>query len=157
MRTRLAIHGACGRMGRRLIALAREDASLQVAAAIDSPKHAFLGCDAGELAGVGALGVLVSAELALDAQVDCLIDFSSPAGTLAILPTCVARRIPVVVATTGHESHEKAEIAAAAHHTAVMFSPARASTSRLSNGTTATRKTRRAARRRTSRRSCRTP
>ena len=123
MRTRLAIHGACGRMGRRLIALAHEDASLQVVAAIDSPKHAFLGCDAGELAGVGALGVLVSAELALDAQVDCLIDFSSPAGTLAILPTCVARRIPVVVATTGHEAHEAAEIAAAAHHTAVMYSP----------------------------------
>ena len=62
-------------------------------------------------------------KLALDTQVDCVIDFSSPAGTLGILQTCIDRKIPIVVATTGHEHRERSEILAAAHHTAVLFSP----------------------------------
>ena len=51
-RLRLAIHGAAGRMGRRLIALAAEDPQLEVIAALDSQHHPALGTDAGTLAGV---------------------------------------------------------------------------------------------------------
>lgn len=110
-------------MGQRLVALALEDKSLQVVAAVDSPKHPLIGRDAGELAGVGNIGVPVTGELPLGARVDCVIDFSVPAGTMAILPACTARKIPVVVATTGHSAEQKAEIESAAHDTAVLFSP----------------------------------
>ncbi|MFO0803906.1 MAG: 4-hydroxy-tetrahydrodipicolinate reductase [Gemmataceae bacterium] len=123
MKTHIAINGACGRMGQRLVALALEDKSLQVVAAVDSPKHPLVGRDAGELAGVGNIGVPVTGELPLGARVDCVIDFSVPAGTMAILPACTARKIPVVVATTGHSAEQKAEIESAAHDTAVLFSP----------------------------------
>jgi 4-hydroxy-tetrahydrodipicolinate reductase len=123
MKTHIAINGACGRMGQRLVALAHEDKSLQVVAAVDSPKHPLIGRDAGELAGVGNIGVPVTGELPLGARVDCVIDFSVPAGTMAILPACTARKIPLVVATTGHSAEQKAEIEAAAHDTAVLFSP----------------------------------
>jgi 4-hydroxy-tetrahydrodipicolinate reductase len=123
MKTHLAINGACGRMGQRLVALAYEDPQLVVAAALDSANHPNLGRDAGELAGIGSIGVPVVAELPLSTRVDCLIDFSAPAGTMTALKVCVDRRIPIVVATTGHEPHEKQEIEAAAHQTAVLFSP----------------------------------
>jgi 4-hydroxy-tetrahydrodipicolinate reductase len=123
MKTHLAINGACGRMGQRLVALAQDDKSLQVVAAIDSPKHSNIGRDAGELAGVGAIGIPVTGELPLSARVDCVIDFSIPAGTMAILPACIGRKLPLVVATTGHTAEQKAEIEAAAHETAVLFSP----------------------------------
>lgn len=123
MKTHIAINGAGGRMGQRLVALARDEHDLAVVAAVDSPANPRIGDDAGVLAGVGPIGVPVTGDLPLSARADVVIDFSSPAGTMAILKTCVDRRIPVVIATTGHTPAEKAEIAAAAHLTAVLFAP----------------------------------
>ena len=115
MKTHIAINGACGRMGQRLVALAKEDPHLQVVAAVDSPTNPLVGRDAGELAGVGPIGVPVTGELPLDPRPACVIDFSAPTGTMAILPVCVGRQIPLVVSTTGHTEAQKAEIEAAAH------------------------------------------
>lgn len=123
MQTTLAIHGACGRMGQRLVALAREDAALKVVAAVDSPKHPKVGTDAGELAGVGPIGVPITGGLPLDVTPDCVIDFSAPAGTMHILKACTDRKLPLVIATTGLEKEHLAEIDHAAHHTAVLLSP----------------------------------
>src|SRR5712691_5672826 len=123
MKTNIGINGACGRMGQSLIALAKDDAMLSVVAAIDSPNHPRLGQDAGEIAGVGALGVKVAAELPLQTRVDVIVDFSMPEGTMNILKTCIERRIPLVVATTGHTPDQKREIEEAAHETAILMAP----------------------------------
>jgi 4-hydroxy-tetrahydrodipicolinate reductase len=123
MKTHLAINGACGRMGQRLVALAKEDEHLHVVAALDSAKHPQFGKDAGELAGIGPIGVPVTAEIPLADRVDCVIDFSAPVGTMAILPVCVGRKIPLVVATTGHSDAERAAIEEAAHDTAILYAP----------------------------------
>ncbi|HKA07428.1 MAG TPA: 4-hydroxy-tetrahydrodipicolinate reductase [Gemmataceae bacterium] len=123
MKTRIAINGACGRMGQRIIALANEDPTLAVVAGVDSSRHPNQGCDAGELAGVGPLGIPVTPTLPIDAQPDVAIDFSTPEGTMEIVKVCEARKIPIVVATTGHSDQQRKEIEAAAHSTAVLFSP----------------------------------
>ncbi|MCE9564736.1 MAG: 4-hydroxy-tetrahydrodipicolinate reductase [Planctomycetes bacterium] len=123
MKIHIAINGAGGRMGQRLIALASEDSVLKVVAALDAPSSPVQGRDAGEVAGVGNIGVPITPELALSIRPDCVIDFSAPAGTMAILPVCVGRQIPIVVATTGHSTAQKEEIEAAAHQTAVLFAP----------------------------------
>lgn len=123
MKTILAINGACGRMGQRLVALVQEDPQLVLGAALDAPGHPRLGQDVGEVAGLGVLGVPVRADLAMDRKVHVLIDFSTPEGTMNVLPLCVERRIPLVVATTGHTAAQKQEIEAAAHHTALLISP----------------------------------
>lgn len=123
MKIRLAINGACGRMGQRLVALASEDPHLHLVAALDHATHPHQNRDAGELAGVPHLGVPVQAELPLSTSVDCVIDFSSPAGTMTILKTCMDRKIPIVVATTGHTQEERTEIQAASHQTAVLAAP----------------------------------
>jgi 4-hydroxy-tetrahydrodipicolinate reductase len=123
MKTHIAINGAGGRMGQRLVALAKEDPDLQLVAAVDAPTAPVQGHDSGELAGIGKNGVPITYELPLARKPDCLIDFSAPEGTMAILPVCVARQIPIVVATTGHSAAQKSEIESAEHQTAVLFSP----------------------------------
>ena len=122
MKTHIAVNGACGRMGQRIIQLAHEDQDLVIAAALDAPGHPQLGKDAGEVAGIGKIGCLVMSELpAPHPQV--VIDFSMPAGTMAVLPVCVKRKIPLVVATTGHTVEQKQQIEAAAHETALLMAP----------------------------------
>jgi len=123
MKTHIAINGACGRMGQRLVALSREDPEFKLVAAIDWAGHPAQGRDAGELAGVGPLGVAITPALPLDARPDVLVDFSVPEGTLAAVKVCEERKIPIVVATTGHSDQQRKEIEGAAHATAVLFSP----------------------------------
>jgi 4-hydroxy-tetrahydrodipicolinate reductase len=123
MKTHLGINGACGRMGQRLVHLAREDHELALVAALESPAHPRLGQDIGEVCGLGDLGIPVRADVPLDQRVDVIIDFSAPEGTMSVLPLCVERRIPLVVATTGHTPHQRGEIEAAAHQTALLMAP----------------------------------
>lgn len=123
MKTHIAINGACGRMGQRLVALAAEDAALQVVAAVDSPKHPRAGQDAGEVAGGAKIGVPITGSVPLATRVDCVIDFSVPAGTMGILQACVDRKLPLVIATTGLEAEHKTAITEAAHETAILLSP----------------------------------
>src|SRR5438552_1816626 len=101
MKTVVAVNGACGRMGQRIVQLAHEEPGMAVGAALDAAGHPCLGRDAGEVAGIGRLGVPVTADLTPGQRVNVVIDFSTPEGTLAVLKTCVDRQIPIVVATTG--------------------------------------------------------
>jgi 4-hydroxy-tetrahydrodipicolinate reductase len=123
MKTIIGINGVCGRMGLRILQLAQEDKELSIGAAIDAPGHPWQGREIGELAGVGRLGVPVRVDLPPDVRLDALIDFSTPQGTMAVLPLCVDRRIPLVVATTGHTPAQRQEIEAAAHETALLMAP----------------------------------
>src|SRR5262249_56470669 len=74
-------------------------------------------------AGLGTLHVPLQAELPLERHLDVLIDFSLPEGTMAVLPVCTGRRIPLVVATTGHTAAQRQEIESAAHETAILMAP----------------------------------
>jgi 4-hydroxy-tetrahydrodipicolinate reductase len=123
MPTRIAINGAAGRMGQRIIQLASEDRELTIAAALESPKHPRIGQDVGEIAGIGKIGVTLGVQLPLEPHVNAVIDFSQPEGTMIALPMCVERKIPLVVATTGHTPEQKQEIEAAAHQIALLFVP----------------------------------
>jgi 4-hydroxy-tetrahydrodipicolinate reductase len=123
MKIILAVNGACGRMGQRVIQLAHEDKTLQLGAALDALGNPWQGRDIGDLAGLGPVGVPVTATIPVGHRVDVVIDFSVPEGTLGMLKTCVERKLPIVVATTGFSAAQKGEIEAAAHHTAVLMSP----------------------------------
>jgi len=123
MKTIIGINGVCGHMGQRIVALASEDTELSIAVALDAAGHPSMERDAGEVAGVGKIGVPVQDRLSLETRLDVLIDFSTPKGTMAILPICVQRRIPVIVATTGHSAAERKEIEEAAHETALLQAP----------------------------------
>ncbi|MBI3409963.1 MAG: 4-hydroxy-tetrahydrodipicolinate reductase [Planctomycetes bacterium] len=123
MKTVIAVNGACGRMGLRIVEMAHHDKALAIGAALEGAEHPDLGKDVGVLAGVGELDVAVTADIPIEKRIDVVIDFSVPEGTMAVLPTCVGRRIPLIVATTGHNSVQKEEIEGAAHHTAILVAP----------------------------------
>lgn len=108
-------------MGQRLIALAKQDPQLNIAAAIDRPDHPAAGQDAGVTAGIGPIGVPLSAALSATPQV--LIDFTAPAAMRHWLKLCRERGIAVVVGTTGLSSADHAAIDAAAADIAVLQAP----------------------------------
>ena len=118
---RIAIYGAAGRMGQRLVALSHQDPELELVAAVDSPDGPAIGQDAGELAGVGNIGVNVTSEL--PERVDVVIDFSMPDGAVAIANVCADRRIPLVEATTGLSPEQHEEILAVSQQTALVVAP----------------------------------
>lgn len=120
-KTRLAIHGAGGRMGKRLIALAEADENLNLVAAVESPHSALLGKDIGEHAGIGTLGKTFTAEV--PDLVDAVIDFSVPEASLALAKQCAARGTPLVLATTGFSAEQREELLAISHQTALLMAP----------------------------------
>jgi 4-hydroxy-tetrahydrodipicolinate reductase len=113
------MHGAAGRMGTRIIQLAWDDSTLRLGAAIDRAGHTAIGQDAGSLAGIGPLGVLLGSHL--ERPVDVMIDFSSPEATMTILKSCLAERIPLVVGTTGLTAEQRHELDAAAEAIPVLI------------------------------------
>ncbi len=123
MKTVIGVNGACGRMGQRIIQLAHEDKDLALGAALEAPGHPKLGQDVGEVSGLGRLEVPVRSDLPPGHRLDALIDFSMPDGTMMVVPWCVERRIPLVVATTGHTAAQRRQIEEAAHDTAVLMAP----------------------------------
>ena len=118
---KIAIHGAAGRMGQRLVALASVDRDLKLVAAIDAPNNPRLGQDAGLVAGVGELGVPLSDKLEI--AVDVVIDFSSPAGAMEITETCLARGQALVLATTGLNAEQQARVREASQRIALLWAP----------------------------------
>ena len=106
---RIAINGAAGRMGRRIAALAIETEQFDIVSGVEMPGNEAIGKDIGELAGLGPFGVKISDRLEGDPQV--IIDFSLPEGTLAILPAARARKVAMVIGTTGLTPSQEAEIA----------------------------------------------
>jgi 4-hydroxy-tetrahydrodipicolinate reductase len=123
VKTIIGVNGACGRMGQKIVQLAHEDNDLVIGAALEAPGHPQLGRDIGELCGIGHLGVPVSSALPVGHLLNVIIDFSMPAGTMAVLAMCLERRLPLVIATTGHTPEHRGEIEAAAHQTAILMAP----------------------------------
>jgi 4-hydroxy-tetrahydrodipicolinate reductase len=118
----IAIHGAAGRMGRRLVALAAADPQLKIVAAIDSPTHPEIGNDAGLLAGGSELGVLLSDSLG-HAEPAALIDFSVPVAAETVTDICLSRKIPLVMATTGLGEEQRQQLRTAAEIIPIVWSP----------------------------------
>jgi 4-hydroxy-tetrahydrodipicolinate reductase len=123
VKTHIAINGAAGRMGQRLVHLCQQDPELALSVAMEAPGHPQLGRDIGDVCGLGPIGVAVRDALPVEKRVEVVIDFSMPQGTMTVLPMCVQRRIPLVAATTGHTSEQKREIEEAAHDIALLMAP----------------------------------
>lgn len=99
---RIAVLGATGRMGAAVIRLIAGSADLALSGAAAEAGHPGLGHDAGAAAGVGVLGVHVTASVtAAVAGADVAIDFSNAAAVGSNLDACLAERCALVMGTTG--------------------------------------------------------
>ena len=122
--TRIAVVGAAGRMGRTLIQAVTLHDSLTLGAATERAGSSLVGADAGELAGVGRLGIAVSDDLEKVADdFDVVIDFSAPAATLHHLKVCDQHGKKLVIGTTGFDEAGKARIAEVGARHGIVFAP----------------------------------
>ena len=118
---RIGILGAGGRMGRILIQAVNE-AGYQLAAAVERPESSLIGADAGELAGVGSLGVKVVGKLEdVVKNCDVVIDFTAPAATVNHLNICRENGVAIVIGTTGMNDEQKAMLQESAAQTPVVY------------------------------------
>ena len=118
---RIGVLGAGGRMGRILIQ-AVQQAGYQLAAAVERPESSLIGSDAGELAGIGAVGVKVSGSLE-EVLKDCdvVIDFTAPVATANHLKLCREAGVAIVIGTTGMNDEQKAYLEETATQTPVVY------------------------------------
>ena len=121
---RVAVVGAAGRMGKNLIEAVGMTKGLELTAATEHPDSSLIGADAGEVAGVGKLGVTIAADLsAVVNDFDVVIDFTGLAPTLNHLSICREHGKKIVIGTTGFDDAQKAQIADASKDIGVVFAP----------------------------------
>ncbi len=120
----VVVAGAAGRMGHRIVACLRDTSDLRLVAALEAPAHPSLGRDAGELAGVGHVGVAVAADAATAiARGRVLVEFSVPEASLDHLRLVARAGARAVVGTTGFSAAQRAEIQELARSAAILVSP----------------------------------
>jgi 4-hydroxy-tetrahydrodipicolinate reductase len=119
----LVVVGAAGRMGQTLIRMIAATPGAHLAGAIERPGSACLGKDAGETAGAGPLGVLISDDpLPVFAKADGVLDFSTPAASVEFAGYAAQAHCVHVIGTTGCSAEDDAKIAAAARHATIVKS-----------------------------------
>lgn len=120
--TNIAIAGVAGRMGRMLVQAVNDNPKTQLVAAFDAPGGSFVGADAGELAGIGKVNVVVGDDPGAAASVaDVMIDFTVIQATMANLAACQANHCKLVIGTTGFTAEQKAEINTASKQTSIVM------------------------------------
>ncbi len=121
---KIAVSGAAGRMGKRILALAHEHPELEIVGALEAVGHPALGKDAGEAAGIGNIGVpIVSDVSVLLKDCDVLIDFSSPQASLANVEYAASAGKGIVVGTTGFSEDQKRRLSQAGSATRCLVAP----------------------------------
>ena len=118
---KIAVHGAAGRMGQRVVALAVANPETDLVAAIESATHPQLGADAGVLAGVGELGIPLA--VAGESDADVVVDFSVPNAAVAAVAHCLEFSKPIVIATTGFDEDQQEFIQNSAEQIPVVWAP----------------------------------
>ncbi|WP_075221178.1 4-hydroxy-tetrahydrodipicolinate reductase [Acuticoccus yangtzensis] len=119
---RIGVAGAAGRMGRALVRAVLETEGAELGAATERAGASETGEDAGVLAGVGAVGVALTADLAVLAGCDAVLDFTAPAASVALAEALAASGTAHVIGTTGFSEAEDEAIAKAARSMAVVKS-----------------------------------
>jgi 4-hydroxy-tetrahydrodipicolinate reductase len=118
---KIAVMGVAGRMGQELVRAVKETSGCTIVGAIEKPGSPALGADVGVLAGVGALGVPVTAD-ALDviAKCEAILDFTTPKSTVEFAGLAANARAVHVIGTTGLSEADELQIAAAARHAPII-------------------------------------
>ncbi len=104
---RVAVAGAAGRMGRLIVQNVVQDEELKLVQAFDLRE---IGRDAGELAGMGRIGVPITDAKEMEEKLDAdvLVDFTTAEGAVENIRIASQKGVKLVVGTTGFtEEHWK--------------------------------------------------
>ena len=124
MPTKIIICGAAGRMGRLLTSLVWQHPEMQLVGAVEARGHQALGKDAGEVAGIGKTGVIVTDDYgAMAAPDNVTLDFTVAEAALDHLRTAAAKNAAIVIGTTGFSAEQRAEAEKIAPKTRSLIAP----------------------------------
>ena len=120
----LVVCGAAGRMGGTVVRLIQESTGVRLVGAVEWSGSPQINKDAGEVAGVGKIGVPIAAQIEplLKGQV-VVIEFTAPEATLEHLKIAARNGSPIVIGTTGFNPKQLAEIKRMSRRTRVLMSP----------------------------------
>jgi len=109
---RVAVCGACGRMGKLIVRQISKQKDMKLVAAIDAPSTPEAGKDAGDLAGAGKLSVNIVgadklASVLKKSKPDVLLDFTNADATVQNVKTAAEASVAVVVGTTGFTEEQR--------------------------------------------------
>jgi len=121
---RMAVAGAAGRMGKRIIQVAAAHPQAEVAAAFEAPGHPAVGRPLSEVAGVAGLNLMVGDDPAAAlAAAEVLVDFTAPASSLKNLALAAGMGKACVIGTTGLSEAQKNDLAELARKAPVVYTP----------------------------------
>ncbi len=112
---KVAVCGACGKMGQRIVRTANEQEDMKIVAAIDEPETPEEGKDIGEVAGIESLGVEVVGankigEELENSRPDVLVDFTVAEAAVENVKAAGEAKVPIVVGTTGFSNKQREEM-----------------------------------------------
>lgn len=115
---KVAVTGACGRMGSKIIKTVLQQEDMEVVAAIEAPNTPQEGKDVGEFIGIGKISVNVTGaenlKKTLETQKpDVLVDFTIAKAAIGTIKTCAKCDVNLVVGTTGFSDEQMDEIRSA--------------------------------------------
>jgi 4-hydroxy-tetrahydrodipicolinate reductase len=120
----MIVSGASGRMGSRIITLAKNIDDIKLTGALEKKGHEFFANDIGNVIGIGSTGVNITDDLlSITDDANVLVDFSSPSATIECLGNLTDKPIPVVIGTTGFSKDEIDHIKLYAQSTPCVFAP----------------------------------
>jgi 4-hydroxy-tetrahydrodipicolinate reductase len=120
---RLVVVGAAGRMGRMLVKTIAETDGCKLTGALEREGSLALGQDAGLLAGVGKLNVEIGTDArGAVANADAVLDFTTPAATVAFAALAAQAGLVHVVGTTGLSELDFARLREAARQARIVQS-----------------------------------
>jgi 4-hydroxy-tetrahydrodipicolinate reductase len=111
----IAVTGAAGRMGSKIIKNILEQDDMNIAAAVETPDTPLEGKDIGEVIGVGNIGVEITPankleEVLTKVKPDVLVDFTIANAAVKTIKTASINNVNLVVGTTGFSDEEMTEI-----------------------------------------------
>ncbi len=122
---RVLVNGADGRMGSQVVKAVYEDTELEFVGGVSVTN---IGKDAGELAGIGALGIPIREGLAQaleEIKPDVVVDFTTPKAIFNNAKTCIEHGVNMVVGTTGLTAEQRDELdeLANTYKTSIFIAP----------------------------------
>jgi len=117
----IVINGVSGRMGQMLVKLVNESKVMRLVGALERADHEWLGRDVGTALGGVQMGVLVTDDaLGAMAKAQAVIDFTTPAATIAMVELAAQARAVHVIGTTGLTDDDLVKLQAAARHAVIV-------------------------------------
>ncbi len=124
MDTKVGVCGAAGRMGKVILEVCNETENIEIGAAIECSSSPMVGIDAGEQAGIGLIGVLITDDFSeIVNKFDVLIDFTVATSFTDNLAKCHASGKSMVIGTTGLDDNQKELIKKTAEDIPIVFAP----------------------------------